>query len=83
MGFENLPISSQVIQELGIAFKDAALSKEFGEKQLQRRSRKSGYVQAQETGAAVVVANKLGEEIAVDFGEALRLVENQTKTQTG
>ena len=68
---------------MGIAFKDAALSRQFHEKQKLRMAKKSGYVEAAESGAAVIVINQLGCEIAVDLGQSFRVVEEREKTDMG
>ena len=46
-------------------------------------AKKSGYVEAAESGAAVIVINQLGCDIAVDLGQSFRVVEEREKTDMG
>ncbi|XP_076814167.1 intermembrane lipid transfer protein VPS13A-like isoform X3 [Clavelina lepadiformis] len=74
----------KVINVLGKAFKDAALSRRYSStKKKKRREHSSSFVGAQQSGAAVVVRNLLGCEVLINLGNALELVEKKTKSGNG
>ena len=71
---------TQVLKELGIAFKDAALSKQLGDKHKLRKRIKTA---TDDSGAALVVKNYLGRDLFVELGESLCFVMDQKKTENG
>nr|CAB3267621.1 vacuolar protein sorting-associated protein 13A-like [Phallusia mammillata] len=72
----------KTINGLATAFQDAALSQTVkdGDNKLKAAT---SITEVQQSGATVVVKNKLGYDIHVDLGKGLCLLEEQTKSDAG